>query len=65
MTTLIIITLTFLSLMVIVFAILILFCTSLAKKNEVSKETTLLGMISVLGLIWSIVSLITFYNILP
>lgn len=67
MTTLIIITLMFLVVMVIAFAagIIFTFFEINTKVVEFPKLTAILGMMSVLGLIWSIVSIITLYNLLP
>ncbi len=64
MTTLIIITLAFLTLIMLTFVFLISFCIHEVYKENGDSDTVLLGMLSVAGLIWSIVSLITFYKVL-
>jgi hypothetical protein len=53
--------------MVIAFAagIIFTFFEINTKVVEFPKLTAILGMMSVLGLIWSIVSIITLYNLLP
>ncbi len=65
MTTLIVKTLAFLEVMVIIIAVGQTYACYKIEKHEVSNEViAILGMVSVLGLIWSIVSLITFYKVL-
>jgi len=64
MTTLIIITLAFLVIMIILFAAGIVYTISTVRNKIASNEEGVIGMLSVLGLIWTIVSFITFYKII-
>ena len=64
MTTLIYITVIFLCLMIIIFMLGMIYTIRTINKDLGDNEDVAIGMVSVLGLIWSIVSLITFYKLI-
>ena len=64
MITLIITTIAYFATMLLFFALVIFFCIHEVRKEEAEGDTVVIGMLSVLGLIWSIISVITFYKVL-